>query len=92
MNPEYRCQLARYRRLVVASPHASKLANIYNLLHRKGLDKEKHIGTGHGNLGSKRASALLRFHALTGSDMSGRFSGRTSCFRQKLVFQSIHAL
>ena len=30
------------------------------------------------NLGQKRASALLGFHALTGSDTSGRFAGRTN--------------
>ncbi len=37
----------------------------------------------YSNLGSKRASALLGFHALTGSDVSGRFAGRTkdSCFK-----------
>ena len=37
----------------------------------------------YNNLGPKRASALLGFHALTGSDMSGRFAGRTkdSCFK-----------
>ena len=78
-------ELARYIRLVVASPHVSKLANIYNLLHKKGPDKEKHIGTGHisNKLGSKRASALLGFHPLAGSNMSGRFAGRTkdSCFK-----------
>ena len=37
----------------------------------------------YNNLGQKRASALLGFHALTGSDMSGKFAGRTkdSCFK-----------
>ena len=37
----------------------------------------------YNNLGAKHASALLGFHALTGSDMSGRFAGRTkdSCFK-----------
>ena len=37
----------------------------------------------YNKLGSKRASALLEFHALTDSDMSGTFSGRTrdSCFK-----------
>ena len=37
----------------------------------------------YNNLGPKRASALLGFHALTGSDMCGRFAGRTkdSCFK-----------
>ena len=37
----------------------------------------------YSNLGPKRASALLGFHALTGSDMSGKFAGRTkdSCFK-----------
>ena len=36
-----------------------------------------------GKLGSMRASALLGFHALTGSDIAGRFSGRTKdwCFK-----------
>jgi len=35
------------------------------------------------NLGQKRASALLGFHAMTGSDMSGRFAGRSKewCFK-----------
>ena len=35
------------------------------------------------NLGQKRASALLGLHALTGSDMSGRFAGKTKdwCFK-----------
>ena len=37
----------------------------------------------YNNLGPKRASALLGFHALTGSDMSGRFASRTKdfCFK-----------
>ena len=37
----------------------------------------------YNNLGQKRASALLGFHALTGSDVSGRFAGRTKdwCFK-----------
>ena len=37
----------------------------------------------YNNLGPKRASALLGFHALTGSDISGKFAGRTkdSCFK-----------
>ena len=41
------------------------------------------MGSIYKNLGPKRTSALLGFHALTGSDMSGRFSGRTkdSCFK-----------
>ena len=35
------------------------------------------------NLGQRRASALLGIYALTGSDMSGRFAGRTKdwCFK-----------
>ena len=35
------------------------------------------------NLGPKRASALLGLHAFTGTDMSGKFAGRTkdSCFK-----------
>ena len=37
----------------------------------------------HIKLGDRRASATLGFHALTGSDMSGRFAGRTKewCFK-----------
>jgi hypothetical protein len=37
----------------------------------------------YNNLGQKRASAILGFHALTGSDVSGRFAGRTEdwCFK-----------
>ena len=31
----------------------------------------------YNKLGHKRASAILGVHALTGSDMSGRFGGRT---------------
>ena len=31
----------------------------------------------YNNLGPKRASALLSFHALTGSNISGKFAGRT---------------
>jgi len=31
----------------------------------------------YNNLGQERASALLGLHALTGSDVSGRFAGRT---------------
>ena len=31
----------------------------------------------YNKLGHKRASAILGVHALTGSDMSGRFAGRT---------------
>ena len=37
----------------------------------------------YNNLGPKSASALLGFHALTGSNMSGKYTGRTkgSCFK-----------
>jgi len=37
----------------------------------------------HNKLGQKRNSALLGLHALTGSDVSGRFAGKTKywCFK-----------
>ena len=37
----------------------------------------------YNQLGQKRASALLGFHALRGSDVSGRFAGRTKDWRFK---------
>ena len=47
------------------------------------LKRNMYVGNIYKNLGLKRTSVLLGFHALTGSDMSGRFAGRTeaSCFK-----------
>ena len=44
----------------------------------------------HDKLGEKRASALLGFHAFTGSDMTGRFAGRSKdwCFKVFLTCDS----
>ena len=46
------------------------------------LKRNISVGNIYKNLGPKRTSVLLGFHALIGTDMSGRFAGRTkdSCF------------
>ena len=67
------------RCLVATCPHVSTLASFYSLPQWKGQAEEDHllVCNIYNNLGQKRASALLGLHALTGSDMSGRFAGRT---------------
>lgn len=80
--------------LVVSSPDTDvllllvymypKLPTSTIFLTGKGrLKRNISVRSIYNNLGPKRASALLGVHALTGSDMSGRFAGRTkdSCFK-----------
>ncbi len=42
-----------------------------------------HLKSIYNHLGAARANALLGFHALTGTDMSGRFAGKSkkTCFK-----------
>ena len=68
----------------MSCPHVSTLASFYSLPHWKGQAEEEPICHIYNNLwGQKRSSALLGLHAQTGSDMSGRFAGRTKdwCFQ-----------
>ena len=84
--------------LVISSPDTDVLVLLVYMY--KSLPKSTTFITGksrlkrsisveniYNNLGPKHASALLGFHALTGSDISGKFAGRTkdSCFK---AFQS----
>lgn len=80
--------------LVVSSPDTDVLLLLVHMyphlpvstvfLTGKGRLKRKiSVSNIYNKLGHKRASALLGFHALTGSDMCGRFAGRTKdwCFK-----------
>ena len=84
--------------LFVSSPDTDVLLLLVNMypnlpksttfLTGKSWPKKKmSVQSIYNNLGPKRASALLGFHAFTGSDMSGKFAGRTKdyCFK---VFMS----
>ena len=61
--------------------------NLQPFLLEKAGRRKKCLQSIYNNLGPKRASALIGFHALTGSDMSGKFAGRIKeyCFK---VFMS----
>ena len=52
------------------------------LTWKEKLKRNIDVQDRYNNLGPKRASALLGFHALTDCDVSGRFAGRTKdwCF------------
>jgi len=80
--------------LVVSSPDTDVLLLLVNMyphlpvatvfLTRKGrLKRNISVCNIHNNLGQKCNSALLGLYALTGSDVSGRFAGRTKycCFK-----------
>ena len=80
--------------LVVSSPDTDVLLLLVHLyphlpvstvfLTGKGrLKRNISVCNIYNNFGQKRISALLGLHALTGSDMSGRFAGRTKdwCFQ-----------
>ena len=81
-------------RILVSSPDTDGLVLLVFMYPRllkcttflTGKDRLKRnvsVQSIYNNLGPKRASALLGFHALTGSDTSGKFAGRTkdSCFK-----------
>jgi len=84
----------REAELVVSSPDTDVLLLLVHMFPHLPLSTVFVTGKGrmkknislcniYNNLGQKRASALLGFHALTGSDTSGRFAGRTKdwCFK-----------
>jgi len=81
--------------LVVSSPDTDVLLLLVHMyphlpvstvfLAEKGkLKRTISVCNIYNNLGQKRASALLGFHGLTGSDVSGIFAGRTKdlCFKE----------
>lgn len=80
--------------LVVSSPDTDVLLLLVHkyphlpvstvfLTGRGKMKRNISVGNIYNNLGQKRAAALLGFHSLTGSDMSGRFAGRSKdwCFK-----------
>ena len=80
--------------LVVSSPdtdflvllvcmYQSLLISTTFLTGKEKLKRNISVQSIYNNLGSKHASVLLGFHAFTGSDISGKFAGRTkdSCFK-----------
>jgi len=62
--------------LVHMYPHlpVSTVSTVF-LTGKGRLKRNISVCNRYNNLGQKRASALLGLHALTGSDMSGRFAG-----------------
>jgi len=86
--------VSRKEELVVSSPGTDVLLLLVHmyphlpvstvfLTGKSRLKRNISVCNIRNNLGQKRASALLRLHALTGSDVSGRFAGRTKywCFK-----------
>ena len=84
--------------LVIESPDTDVLTLMINFYPQ--LPTKTSFQTGKGDqkrkidvqkvnqqLGEKRASALLGFHAFTGSDLCGRFAGRTKDFCFKVFLQ-----
>ena len=82
------------RELVVSSPFTGVLLLLVHmfldlplstvfLTGKRRLKRNISVCNIHNKLGQKRASALLGFYTLTGSDTSGRFVGRTKdwCFK-----------
>ena len=57
--------------------------NISFLTGKGNLKRNIPVQPVYNKLGHRRDSAILGFHALTGSDMSGRFAGRSKegCFK-----------
>ena len=84
----------RHAEVVIASPdtdvfllmiqmYPSLPCNISFLTGKGNLKRNIPVQPVYNKLGHRRASAILGFHALTGSDMSGRFAGRSKewCFK-----------
>ena len=64
----------------------SSLPRDISFLTGKGnLNRHITVQPVYNTLGHRRASAILGFHSLTGSDMYGRLAGRTKEWRFKLL-------
>ena len=69
--------------LLMIQMYPSLPCNISFLTGKGNLKRNIPVQPVYNKLGHRRASAILGFHALTGSDISGRFAGRSKewCFK-----------